>query len=313
MLFGRRRDRDFEYSDYYEEGDRIDRAEGPRRKIQVKMLPHLIVLALLTAIFLAVIWGVAGRVMFEKTMQALVTPVGLSWLGLFAIFYFSALNRVRDPAVISLVCWILLTIGGNSFIVSKLIGTLESPYQNSSEFAEVPQLDVALVLGGGISTNQHGAVQLGNNGDRILQAARLYKLGKVKTIVCGGTHGLPPSGNEFTQAEGAVKLLVSLGVPESDLHQIDGANTLQEVQALDRWLAGKPERTQLKIGILTSAWHMKRATRLANSVGIDATPVPVDFRSLPFKREPGLIVPSAANLRLSHLAIKEYLAGMLGR
>ena len=69
----------------------------------------------------------------------------------------------------------------------------------------------------------------------------------------------------------------------------------------------------MTLGILTSAWHLPRATRLAESVGVDAKPIPCDFLSKPFKREPGLIVPTAENLRITQTVIKEYVARLDGR
>lgn len=322
MIFGKRRDRDLDYADYYDDGeDRSrERPQRPRRK-KIGFLPHIAILISILAILLVAIWLVAGRIMFEKTLQSILSPVGFVWIGLFLVFYLSALHRARGPCLISLFVWLILTIAGNSVVSNRLVQSLESKYPQSA-IAEYPSFDVVLVHGGGVGTSPNKSPQLRRSGDRLLMAARLFKSGKVKKIVCSGTYGLPPYAGELSQAEAMANILTELGVPQENIAQIDGANTLQEAQAFDRWLDRENQlgendssisRADMKIGIITSAWHMPRAMRLSESVGIKATAIPCDFIGKPFSRDPGLIVPFADNLHTTHLVVKEILASMVGR
>lgn len=60
--------------------------------------------------------------------------------------------------------------------------------------------------------------------------------------------------------------------------------------------------------LVTSAMHMPRALAAFRKVGMDLVPVPIDYLSAedddPF---PLLFLPNAASLRVSSLAIKEWL------
>ncbi len=51
-------------------------------------------------------------------------------------------------------------------------------------------------------------------------------------------------------------------------------------------------KTNLSVGILTSAWHLPRAMKLAKKYGIEATPIPSNFLTEPTHRDPNLLIPS---------------------
>ena len=242
MVFGKRRRRDDDFSDYYDDDREPESGPSRRRRSVGNFLPHLLVLSVLAAIFLVAIWLVAGRPMLEKTIQSLIAPVGIVWLGLFFVFYLSALWRVRGPALISLALWILLSVCGNSFVARRFAGTLEAAYVETEREQNYPQFDAVLVHGGGVNTSPAGLEQLSSSGDRLVKAARLYHQGKIKIIVVSGTHGLPPYKGELTQAEAMARILADLKIPETAIRQIDGSNTLQEAQAFDRWLDGQIAR-----------------------------------------------------------------------
>ena len=93
--------------------------------------------------------------------------------------------------------------------------------------------------------------------------------------------------------------------------QIKGDNTTQEMANLKKWIA--ENGPGIRVGILTSAWHLQRAMRLAQSQGLDVQPIPSDFVSGPFAPSPYLIVPSGANLMVTGKMVKEYLAGLVSR
>jgi len=310
MIFRRRRE--FEFPEYYQ-----DEADTIREQTGVRQSPgrlgvHVLILTVILVGFLVGVRVVAGQTMLEKSLQLLVAPVGLVWLGLFCLFYLAVLYRVRLIALLALGLWLIVSVAGNSFVSNQGIWLLEKEFVELTP-AEMPEFDVLLLLGGGVGTAPNRHPQLTNAGDRVGQVATLYHAGKVERIVCSGTHSLPPAAHQLTAAEAACRILTQWQVPSDSIEQIGGINTLQELQAFDRWLDGKPDRAELKIGIVTSAWHLPRALRLAKTVGVDAHPVPANFWSAEFRPEPGLIIPSADNLRKTQSVIKEFLAGLLGR
>ena len=69
----------------------------------------------------------------------------------------------------------------------------------------------------------------------------------------------------------------------------------------------------MRVGIVTSAWHLPRAIRLANSVGIKAEPVPADFSNSQFKPGPSLLIPASDHVHQVTQCLKEHMARMFGR
>ena len=117
------------------------------------------------------------------------------------------------------------------------------------------------------------------------------------------------SHDKWGPAEEAMILLSQLGGPEHDLNSIEGQNTAQEMLALSKTI--EPEA---RVGLITSAGHMKRALRLAHSQGLDPVPLPADFQTPPVIR-PNVfhVVPSAHACVSIRDALKEYLAYIVGR
>ena len=109
--------------------------------------------------------------------------------------------------------------------------------------------------------------------------------------------------------------MMRLGVPESSIELVGGKNTSEEMQNL----AQKFGSSAVKIGLLTSAWHLQRATRLAVRNGLTVKPLPSDFRSPSSVSVPTLgqrieaLVPNGAAFGSTWSFAKEYLGMLLGR
>lgn len=257
---------------------------------------------------------VDGPVVVEKLLVRLVMPVGLVWLGLTAAAAMALRRRVFRLSMMITACWLLLTLLGNGTVSTWLISSLERPYLTADPFQEQP-FDVVVVLGGGLSEAVGGRIQTNRAGDRVVLAARLYHMKRVREIWCTGTHIEVLNRNGTDPSAQAALLLKQLGVPGDAIREIGGINTAEELHEL-----GRHGAEQQRVGLLTSAWHMSRALRLANRHGLDAAPVPADFAT---PREqpggPGLgqclmaVVPSADDLELTGVAVKEYLAWVVGR
>ncbi|MHB8902668.1 MAG: YdcF family protein, partial [Thermoguttaceae bacterium] len=68
-----------------------------------------------------------------------------------------------------------------------------------------------------------------------------------------------------------------------------------------------------RLGLVTSAWHMKRALRLARVNGLSLQPLPADFRGTAIEWAPRDFNPTGSGFLKSELACKEILAGLVGR
>jgi uncharacterized SAM-binding protein YcdF (DUF218 family) len=306
-FWNRKKNWEDEYDEYYAQDRRAEPGKKPGR---LRFLPHLLLLAFLGALFVGGIGLVSGPTMVEKLLTVLVTPVGFVWLGLMLLIYFSVMTRQGWPAVAGLVCWLILTIGGNQLVSQWLAGSLEAPYQDLDVF-EVEPFDMIVVLGGGTSSTLDGQSQLSIDGDRVAIAARLFHAGQVKRFVCTGTQAFRSTPKDLDPRQEATEILVGLNVPKSAILQMRGENTSQEMANLKTWLA--ENKVGGRVGILTSAWHLSRAIRLAEAQGLTVHPVPSNFVTAPYTPSPHLVVPGADHLMITSKMLKEYLARLIGR
>lgn len=306
-FWNRKKNWEDEYDEYYAQDRRAEPAKKPGR---LRFIPHLLLLMFLGALFMGGAGLVSGPTMVEKLLTALATPVGLTWLGLITLIYFCVLNRQNWPAIAGFFCWLILTIGGNQIVSQGLANSLEAPFQDIEIF-NVEPFDTVVVLGGGTNSLKNGRPQLGPGGDRIAVAAQLFHAGQIKRLICTGTQTFRSTPNDLHPREEAAEILVRLGVPSDSVLQMRGENTSQEMANLKTWMDENDPGT--RIGILTSAWHLPRAIRLAESQGLEVHPLPSNFLSLPFAPSPHIVVPSGRNLMVTGRMMKEHLARMVAR
>ncbi len=105
-------------------------------------------------------------------------------------------------------------------------------------------------------------------------------------------------------------ILRQFGVPDDALLVAHGEITRQEVTAARELVE---QRGFQRVGLITSAWHLPRAMRLAESVGLECDPLPADFRSGPVEVHADFWLPSGDALADLGLVAKERLAGLVGR
>jgi uncharacterized SAM-binding protein YcdF (DUF218 family) len=278
---------------------------------------HLLLLMFLAAAAAGVIYLIGGKtdgtILLEKLATRLLMPVGLIWIGLFLVFYFSALYGMRFLTAMSLFCWLMVGVFASELGAGFLIHSLERPYLDVDPFSE-SEYDAIIVLGGGTTYPLTKRGALGCSGDRIALAAQLYHAKQTKRLICTGTD-IESLSEEDTVDLGEITrgLLIRLQVSESAITTVPGRNTREEARNLHELISNDASLNGARIGLLTSAWHLPRALRLAKKAGLDVEGIPADFRS----REPSnalfKFLPDADSLRNSSLALKEYLARLAGQ
>ena len=305
MLFWRKKENwEDEYDEYYTRD--IERGGG---KVRFRYVPHLLLLFFVAAIFCAIVGAVAGMTMLEKLLTALAMPTGILWLMLLVTIYFCLINRNSWPAIMCFACWLFLTVAGNGFFADWFAGTIEKQYLNQ-DLNNVEPYDVVVLLGGGTTTRLSGVPQVSEAGDRIVQVARLWHAGMAKQVMCTGLQSFRSTEEDLHPYEEATLLLEELGVSPQEILKLQGINTSEEMQNLKKWSDLNPGK---RIGLLTSAWHLPRAERLAKANGVEVEPIAAGFFSQPYAPSPGIVVPSEYNLIISAAVMKEYLARLVGR
>ena len=277
-------------------------------------MSHTAIFAALIALAFITTAGWFGKTMVEKLITDMVMPVGLLWLMLIAVTYAAFVSRQRFMGMLALTSLVLLTTFGNRYVASTLIQSLEQPYIDQAPI-EPRGIDTVVLLGGGTTTNLQKQEQLASNGDRIAVAARLYHkalaAGLTQKIMCTGQQVYRTDEADLDPKDESKNILIALGVSEQHISMLEGINTYDEMQHLKEWLDQQPQGH--RVGILTSAWHLPRAMRLAEARGIKATAIPSDFRSGFLVTSVNMVVPTANGLEVSTMAVKEYLAGLVKR
>lgn len=294
---------------------------------------------------LVLIWLCLGRTNVEKLITDLVMPVGAGFVGILVGWGVSVRRRRREGVWFWGVAACLVFVAGNRPLAGWAIGRLEAPYraieplnETSNNIAgalgyhgldgvgRVENIDAegsltksttvipktVLLLGGATGETPAGEIQVNQNGDRIVLTARLYHRGTIETIYCSGA--VAKSTTRFTTDEAghAERLLTDLGVEPSAIRMIGGANTADELKLIASQQGDQP------IGIITNAWHLGRAMRLADQADVNAVPIPCGFASGNGAAKPwGVItrelVPHHDALETFGIVIKELLASIVQR
>ncbi|EMB17742.1 protein containing DUF218 [Rhodopirellula europaea 6C] len=200
---------------------------------------------------------------------------------------------------------------GNRMGADWLAGTLEKQFREMNPL-QGPVFERVILLGGATGETDAGGLQVNENGDRVVMAARLFHCGKAKRIYCSGIRKADNSRFATDEAEQSRIILLELGVPDSIIEKIGGCNTAEEMMAVSAISAGEP------VGIVSSAWHLPRVLRLAKQSGVDAVPIPCGFlcnlnRKRDWRARTKDFIPGHRAMMMNTYTLREYIAMALSR
>ena len=171
---------------------------------------------------------------------------------------------------------------------------------------EMPTADAIVVLGGGIGENTNACpyAELFSGADRAWHGARLYRAGKAKKV--------------FVTSEADARFMTDLGVPKE---AIAGPSEARNTEEEAKFIAGamkqvkvKGEGVQwMKILLVTSAWHMRRAKMIFDkyATGVEVVPAAADHEATTLFDKPlefGDFVPDSGALMFNDYMFKEWVA-----
>lgn len=245
----------------------------------------------------------------QKVVGRLAMPVGLVWILLGANLFLAWHRRRLAATAIAAVIFVSYTLAGNPVLGGAMLHWLEADYREVQAFSG-PPLDAVFLLGGGTARGRSSPARLADSGDRVLTAARVYKEREVGHVVASGStiHGI---GVQRDLAEEGAEILGDLGVPPEAIVRLpEPKNSSQEVAA---YRALAEERGWEKVGIVTSAWHLRRVMRLCRRSGLDAEPLPADFRGERSWDGFLSVMPDGGGFRNVQIAAWEILGAAVGR
>ena len=240
--------------------------------------------------------------LLSKLLHFIISPY--TWILGLLIWAFFAKDPLRRKKLLK---WglILLLFFSNSFILDEFMRAWEVKVIANDEKLEY--YDVGIVLGG-ISAydGKIDRVQINRSGDRLIQAIRLYKQGKIGKILFAGGSG---SILHEDIKEGVLikELMLNLGVPDSVIIiENDSKNTYENAVETKKILSDGKHGT--KFLLITSASHMNRAMACFIKQELKVTPYVTDRNSGDRKFEfDHLIIPNIDTLSSWNKLIHEWV------
>ena len=259
-------------------------------------------------------YAINGRSVAEKVATGAVQPLFIAIVSLLAVAGVFLLERRCMLASLAGLVGIGLWVSSTDATGGYMVVRWERQIQPTA-WSEIESLDYVVVLGGGTGKRPDGSAQLQNAGDRVVAAARLYHRGLAHRLICtGDVLVVKASLGAYEDLDRPTnqtrEIWRELGVPEEIVESLGGENTSSEMRAL----ADRPEWWREKrCGVVTSAYHMPRAMKLAESHGMSLVPIPCNY----FYRSPLLTVdsfmPKPSTLMDVTYCLKEWMGMVVGR
>jgi uncharacterized SAM-binding protein YcdF (DUF218 family) len=244
----------------------------------------------------------------SKLLPLFFYPIGLCCLLLVLAFVLLLRRRARLAMIPIGLSLLILCLGGNAGISEGLARSLE--FQNLS--ANLLKADAIVVLGGCTESAlpPRPWVEIKEEGDRVLYAAKLYREGRAPRLILSGGRIEWRKGGE-PESEDMAVLLETMGVPRSAMLQDpDSLNTRENALNVKRIMDAQGIR---QILLVTSAMHMPRSLMIFRKLGVEAIPAPTDFTAFVDAQQDTVearildTLPEADQMRRTTRVLKEYM------
>jgi|TARA_B110000459_G_scaffold11057_1_gene11179 uncharacterized SAM-binding protein YcdF (DUF218 family) len=205
----------------------------------------------------------------HKIIALIASPLSL-------IIFLIILGIIFKSRKISLLAVIILIFCSFPIISTKLISYLEKDY-TLQDTSTIDKADAVVVLSGMLKTiKADDKLKYEFNGkiDRILSGIDLFKDNKAPLLIL--TRGQYPWLVGIPEGEYLKDFAVKFGVPDENILLTDNVqNTYQEAKSVKKLLSSN----EVKIILVTSAFHMPRAKKIFEASNIKVIPFAVDFRN----------------------------------
>lgn len=243
----------------------------------------------------------------SKTIYILAMPLSLVIICFFASCFVTRRKYKKKAFLLGL---LLLLLFSNSFIVNELLIQWEIPPKPISDIRQSYKVGIVLTGITNMEKTPYDRVYFNKGADRIMHALQLYKEKKIeKILISGGSGSL--FQNQRREADNLKSILKLADVPESDiLIESESRNTYENAQYSAQILNKRfPGEDFL---LITSAFHMRRASACFTKAGINTTVYSTDFythdRNFRFDT---LLFPSVHAIHKWTILFKELLGWIL--
>ena len=233
----------------------------------------------------------------HKILPLIVSPMFL----VMVLITWGIVFRSRIASVLAVSILIICSL---PIFSNKLITYLENEYI-LSDASSAKTADAIVVLSGMVRTinGKNGlSYEWGEASDRIFAGIELIKKNKAPIMILTG--GKLPWSVGKPEGEYLRDVAIKYGVPNKNILLTENVeNTDQEAKAVGKLL----NKTSPKIILVTSAFHMPRAQKVFEAVGINIEPFAVDFLSGADKYTIMNFIPSAGALNQTSFFIRELI------
>jgi uncharacterized SAM-binding protein YcdF (DUF218 family) len=247
----------------------------------------------------------------SKLLPLFFYPLGLACVLLVFTLLLFWKNPRWIPIPVSIALLVLL-LGSNGWVSNFLVRSLE--WQNLPN-PNLPTAEAIVILGGATKSANapRPMVDLSEESDRVIYAAKLYREQKAPLIIASGGR-IDWKGSGAPESADIATLLEFFGIPqEAIVQEPDSLNTYENAVNTRQILASRGIK---RVILVTSAMHMPRSLSIFKRQGIEAIPAPTDFLiserdfdELGNSTESILlnILPDAERLAKTTKALKEYI------
>jgi uncharacterized SAM-binding protein YcdF (DUF218 family) len=217
--------------------------------------------------------------LLSKIAWLVIQPVGLLVLSFSAILlasFFRALRLVRWLAFLGLV---FILVAAQTNAGRLMLQPLENRFPRPAQMPSRDQVAGIIVLGGGFDgyvTQRRGGFELGESGDRFVEALRLARaLPEIPLVISGGEASLIRTTEG--DASIAARFFGEFGIPQDRLVlENRSLNTYENAVMTKAAIGDFPDGKWL---LVTSAFHMPRSVGAFRLQGVEVIPWPADFRT----------------------------------
>lgn len=235
-------------------------------------------------------------------VKAFIDPVCFVLI-LIGIGVLVSLKREKNRFEKSLFIFIFLFLYLTSIspISNGLAHFLEKDYLLHRD-STIERLDIIVILGGGISENKYlkESMSSGQTASRLLHAIKVFNESSAKYLVCAGK-----GTGKISEAEVMGIAAERMGIPKERIKlDAESQNTNEHAENISKMFGDK----NIRVGLVTSAYHMKRSETEFRKYFSNVFPFPSDYLYSSSKKSSLLtFLPRTGHLYKSYTAMHEII------